>query len=173
MHRLETPAPARDLVAVGYGHIRGEIPVAAFFDPGLAAPPTGMRAKTIGPGAGCRLYRFRRRRVITMRVGNQDMGHLLAGEPLQQCRDVLFEIGAGIDHRDLAFADDVGAGASKGKRARIARDDAADAGGDRFEPAVFERKLTAEWDIDGHSGREYTRSAALSHSRDRERGMAR
>ena len=83
VHRFETPALARDLVAVAYGHIRDEVPVATFFDAGLTAPPAGMRAKTIGPGASCLLYRFRRRRVIAMRVGDQDMGYLLAGQPLQ------------------------------------------------------------------------------------------
>ena len=41
---------------------------------------------------------------------------------------MLVEIGAGIDHRDLAIADDIGAGAAEGERAGIARDDAADAG---------------------------------------------
>ncbi len=159
VHRLEPPAGAGDLVAVVHGDIGGEIPVAAFLDAALAAPAAGMRAKAVGRGPGRRLQRLRRRRMVVMRMGYQDMGHLLAGETREQCGDMLVEIGAGVDDGDLALADDIGAGALEGERARVARDDAADAGRHRFEPAILERHVAAERDIDCHDAGEYTRSS--------------
>ena len=133
--------------------IGNEVPVAAFLDPGVAALPTGMRTETVGRRTGRRLQRLRRRRMVAMGVGDQDMGHPLAREAGEQCLDMLGEVGTGVDHRDLAAADDVGSGTPEGERARIARDDAADPRCDRLEPAVFERELAAKRDVDGHRGR--------------------
>ena len=72
--------------------------------------------------------------------------------PASKRLDMLGEVGAGVDDRDLALADDIGAGASKGERARVARHDAPDARRDRLEPAVFEREIAAERDLDSHLG---------------------
>src|SRR5271163_949970 len=136
-----------------HGHIGREVPIAAFLYRGVAAPTSGVGAKAIGRGPGYRLQRRCRRRMVAMSVGDQDMGHLLAGKSSQQCRDVVFEIRAGIDNRDFAVADNIGPGAAEGERARITRDDAANARRHPLEPAVFERKFAAERDLDSHARR--------------------
>ena len=87
-----------------------------------------------------------------MGVGDEDVRHLLVGEPREERGDVLFELGAGIDDRDLALADDIGAGALEGERAGVLRDDAADSRRHRFEPAVFEGDLVAKGNVDSHGG---------------------
>src|SRR5437660_2043437 len=78
------------------------------------------------------------------------MGDPLLGEARRERRDMLFELGAGVDHRDLALPDDIGAGALEGERAGIARDNAADARRDPFEPAVFEGDLATIGNLDSH-----------------------
>src|SRR5215471_3596215 len=88
-----------------------------------------------------------------MGMGDQDVGDRLALKAFQQRVDMLGQVGARIDHGDLPLADDIGAGAAKGERARIARDNTADARHDGFEPTVFERKITAIRNVDGHGGR--------------------
>ena len=114
--------------------------------------------------------------MVAMGVGDEDMGDPLVGEARQQCRDMLFELGAGIDHRDLALADDIGAGALEGERARIARDDAADPRRHPLEPAVFEREFAAIGNVDSHEfntsdppspglTRASTSSLAVTHDR--------
>jgi len=85
-----------------------------------------------------------------MRMGDEDMGDLLVGEARYQRRDVLLQLGAGIDHRDLALADDIGTGALEGERPGVARDDPADPRRDGFEPAVFEGDLAAIGNLDSH-----------------------
>ena len=127
-----------------------EVPVAAFLAARLAAPAAGMRPEAVGRRAGRFLQRLRRRRVVAMRVGDEDMGDPLAGEARQQRVDVLGKVGPGIDDRDLALADDIGAGAAERERAGVARDDAPDPRRHRFEPAVFERELAPVGDFDGH-----------------------
>src|SRR5271169_268825 len=134
-----------------YGHIGHEVPIAALLDRGIAALPPGVGTEAIGRGPGCRLQRRCRRRMVAMGVRNQDVSHLFAGKSGQQCRDVLVEIRAGIDDRDVAVADDIGPGAAEGERARIARDNAANARRHPLEPAVFEGKFAAERNLDSHA----------------------
>ena len=88
--------------------------------------------------------------MVTMGMGNQDVGHPLARETGEQRRDVLGEIGAGVDHRNLAVAHDIGSGAPEGEGAGVARDDAADPRCHRLEPGVFERELAAKRNVDSH-----------------------
>ena len=88
--------------------------------------------------------------MVAVGVGDEDVRHLLAGEVHQQRLDMLGEVGAGVDDRDLALADHIGAGAAKGERAGIARDDPADAGGHRLQLAVIVGEVAAERDVDGH-----------------------
>ena len=71
-------------------------------------------------------------------------------ERLEQRLDMLGEVGAGIDHRDLAVADDVGAGALEGEGAGVARDDAADQRRQRLGDAVLEGEVAAEGDFRRH-----------------------
>ena len=47
VHRFELPAPTGDFLAVTHDDIGVEIPVAAFLDAGLAAPPASMRSKPV------------------------------------------------------------------------------------------------------------------------------
>ena len=90
--------------------------------------------------------------MVTMGVGNQDTRDLFLGEARQQGRDMLLELRPGIDDRDLALADDIGAGALEGERAGVARDNAPDPWRKRFEPALFEGDLAAKRNVDSHGG---------------------
>src|ERR1044071_2174761 len=65
---------------------------------------------------------------------------------------MLLELRPGIDDRDLALPDHIGAGALEGERAGVLRDDPADPRRHRFEPAVFESDLAAKRNIDSHGG---------------------
>jgi hypothetical protein len=168
--RLETPTIAGDPVPVLQGYIGHEVPIATLLDGGIAPlAPTGQArglkahgvgAEPVGRGAGRRLQRLRRRRVVTMGVRDQDVGHPLARETGEERLDMLGKIRTGVDHRDLANTDDVGSGSPEGEGARIARNDPADHRCDWLEPAVFERKLAAEGDLDSHD-RETTRNSVV------------
>src|SRR5260370_40808750 len=85
-----------------------------------------------------------------MRVGDGDVGDGFVTEARDECVDMLGKLGAGVDDRDLALADDIGTGALEGKRPGIARDDAPDARCHPFEPAVFEREFAAIGNVDSH-----------------------
>jgi hypothetical protein len=75
--------------------------------------------------------------MVEMGMGDQDMADVLPGEAGQQRRDMLGQIGARIDHRHLAMADDIGSGAEEGEGAGVMGDDAPDQGGDGLQPAVI------------------------------------
>src|SRR5579875_3247824 len=92
----------------------------------------------------------RRRRMIAMGVGDEDVRDALVAEPGEQSLDMLGKIGAGIDHGDRAFADDIGAGALERERARVPRNDAAQPGRDALEPAVGDGKIAMQRKIGGH-----------------------
>jgi len=151
--RLETPTLPGDDIAIAHRHIRSEIPVPAFFDPGLAAPASGMRAVTPGRRTRRRLQCCGRRRMVAMRVSDQDVRHTLRRETGEQGLHMLGEVGAWVDHRNLAAADHVGAGAPEGEWAGVARDDTADPRCYRFEPTVFEREFAAKRNVDGHAAK--------------------
>lgn len=51
-----------------------------------------------------------------MRVGNENMRDLATLERRHQGREMRVVIGAGIDHRDGAVADDIAVGAVKGRK---------------------------------------------------------
>src|SRR6516165_129094 len=119
--RLETPTLPGDDIAIAHRHIRSEIPVPAFFDPGLAAPASGMRAVTPDRRTRRRLQCCGRRRMVAMRVSDQDVRHTLRRETGEQGLHMLGEVGAWVDHRNLAAADHVGAGAPEGEWAGVAR----------------------------------------------------
>src|SRR6202011_728319 len=150
VHRLENPTLAGDPVAVAERLVGGEIPIAPLLDRRVAALSAGVRAEPISRRAGRPLERPRRRRVVAMRVGDQDMRDLLAREAGEQRLDMIGEVRPRVDHRDLAVADDIGPGAAEGKGAGIARHDAPDHRRNRLQPAIFERKLAAERDLAGH-----------------------
>src|SRR6516164_11575631 len=108
---LEEPACTRDPFAIAKRDVRNEIPIPAFLDRRLTAMAAGMRAESVCRRAGRRLQRSRRRRMIAMRVGDQDVGNPVAHETSEECLDMLEKIGARIDHRDRALADHIGSGA--------------------------------------------------------------
>src|SRR4051812_49195258 len=111
-----------------------------------------MRAETVGRRAGRFLQRLCCRRMIAVRVSYKNMRDPLALEARQQRLDVLGEIGAGIDDRDLALADDIGAGALVSEGPGIARHDPPHSRRHRFEPAVFEGDVSAIGYVDRHAG---------------------
>jgi hypothetical protein len=53
-------------------------------------------------------------------MGDQDVAHRLALQRRQQGLQVAGQVRAGIDHRHLSRADDIGAGAGEGERPGIA-----------------------------------------------------
>jgi len=105
MHRLEAPfpapggAPALHRFAVLHHDIGDKIPVAAFLDPGVAAPPAGMRPEAMGRRAGRRLQRPGGRRMVAVGMGDEDVGDLFVGEAGDKRVDVLGKLGPGIDER--------------------------------------------------------------------------
>ena len=125
VHRLDGPILALDDVAVLDGDIRPEVEICAFLDLRHVAV-AAMRAVAVGRGVGLGLEQAHRRRMVAMGVGYQDMRHRLTLQRVQQRRHVLFVQWAGVDHCDLAAADDVGAGALEGEGAGILRHDPAD-----------------------------------------------
>src|SRR6185312_16932530 len=67
--------------------------------------------EAVGLGAGRLLDRRRGRRMIEMRVRDQDVRDGLAAERGEQRVDMRRDVGPGIDEGDLAVPDDIGAGA--------------------------------------------------------------
>src|SRR5438874_3472771 len=67
------------------------------------------------------------RRMVAMRMGDEDVRHGLTAHGIEQRRDVLWIVRAGIDDRDLATPDDVADRSLEGERSWIVSDDAAHA----------------------------------------------
>ena len=88
-----------------------------------------------------------------MGVGDQDVSDALAGETREQRLDMIGKVGAGVDHRNLAGADDIRSGSPEREGAGVACHDAANLRCNRLEPAVFEREFAAEGDVDGHGAK--------------------
>ena len=85
----------------------------------MQRPRGAVRAFGIDGGAGRRLDRRHRRRMIAMGVGDENMRHGLAAHGVEQRGDMRGIVGAGIDDGDLAAADDVADRALEGERPRI------------------------------------------------------
>ncbi len=109
-----------------------------------------VRPEAIGLGARRVLDRHRGRRMIEMRVRDQDMRDGLAAQRAEQRRDMRSELRPRVDHGDLAMSDDVGARALEGERAGVARDDAADERRQRRGDAVINVDVAAKGDLGGH-----------------------
>src|SRR5690349_6559963 len=84
--------------------------------------------------------------MIAVAMGDEDVRDALARECAFQRRDMLAEIGSGIDHRDVLAADDVDAGALEGEGSRIVGDDAADQGRDGDKLAIVRLEFLDEGD---------------------------
>src|SRR6185312_11459669 len=128
--------------------------VKAWSPPSSVTPPTPLlssaRPEAVGLGTGRLLDRGRRRRMVEMRVGDEDVRHRLGAERGEQRVDMRGDVGPGIDDGDPALPDDISAGALEGERARIARDDAADERRQRRDCAIIDVDVAAERDLGGH-----------------------
>ena len=138
MHGLQPPARPLDAIPVAQPMIGGEGEVGAGF-PRVAMAAMGTEA--MGRRAGGRLQGGGCRGMVEMGMGDEDMADGLAREAGQQSRHMFRQIGAGIDHRHLAMADDIGARAEEGEGARVMRHDPPDQGRDGLQPAVIGREI--------------------------------
>ena len=82
-----------------------------------------------------------------MGVRDQNMRHGFPAHGLQQRRRVSRIVGAGIDDRDLAAADDVTDRAGEGERARIVAENPPHAGANFLDHAGLKRKIAVERDV--------------------------
>ena len=111
VQRGDAPAPAFDDVAIGERYIGNEIVI----DAGIESQAMRCRrrhpAMGIGPGPRRRLEFSRQRRMIGMRMGDEDVAHRFAAQGMQKRCQVVLVIGTGIDDRHLAPAGDESGGA--------------------------------------------------------------
>ena len=85
--------------------------------------------------------------MVAVGMGDQNMGHGFAAHGIQQRRRMGLVVGAGIDDRDLALADDVTHRAGEGERARIVAENPPHAGADFLDDAGLKRKVAVERDV--------------------------
>ena len=103
-------------------------------------------------GAG-RIFDFSRgRRVIAMRVSNEDMRNGFVTHCIQQRRDMRDIVGAGIDNRHLAAPDDVADCTFERERAWIIGHDRAHAGRHFLDLIGLEAETLVERNIVVHVG---------------------
>ncbi len=134
---------ATDNRAITHHDIGNEVAVGAF----LAFTRRAMRAKRIRLRAGQRLQRCGRRRMILVGMGDQDMADTLSRQCGGHGRDMLRQIRARIDHRDLVAAPDhIDAGAAKGESAGIGRQQPRHQRAQPFQRSVmrFQRAVEGE-----------------------------
>ena len=145
--RLHLPAVAGDERPVGERRVRHEIPI----DSGIrqrrafrggATAPAGMARR-----AGLSGKALDAAGVVAMGVGDQDVGHGLAGRRRHQRPKMGFVVGPRIDDGHPAGAQDVAVGAGEGERAGIRRRDPAHAGCNRHRPAVLGLEVAMEDEI--------------------------
>ena len=157
--RLQRPAVALDDLAMGDPPVRHEFGIAAGIEAlGFAdvqRPRRPVRPLAIGDRPGRRLDLGRRRRMVAMGVGDDDVGHRLAAHRVEQRIDVLLVEGTGIDDGDLAAPDDVAQRPLEGERARIVDQDAPHAGRDLLDHAGGEVEGSVEGDVVSHGSWDY------------------
>ena len=127
-YRLQRPALALKPVAVMQDARGRVIGIVRGIEAARPARRRRERRAADDRGTGLDRERARARRVISMGVREHDVRHALAGGRGEQRVEVRLVFGTGIDDRDGAAPDDVGAGAREGERPRVAADDAADQG---------------------------------------------
>src|SRR5579885_1292296 len=108
--------------------------------------------------------------MVAVAVGNQDVGETLALEGLGDRFEVGLVVGAGIDDRNPAAADEIGIGAEKGIRPGIVGDDAADARRNLFGHAVIDIDVTIEGKLRRHGFKALVSSSNLAPSLAERRG---
>jgi hypothetical protein len=127
--RGERPAVAGDLLAVGEDAVGTVIAVERGIGAGARIIEHERRAAD-DRRAGRGLERTARRAVVAVRVGDEDRLDRPAGDRRQQRVQMRGIVGAGVDHREVAGADEVGLRAAVGVRRGIGRQHASD---ERFE----------------------------------------
>ena len=80
------------------------------------------------------------------KLSDEDVADPLAGGGRQDRLEMVVHVGAGVDHRDLAVADDVGAGAHEGERAGVVGHDTTDQRRQTIAGAVVEGDVPNEGD---------------------------
>ncbi len=124
-----------------------------------------VRSLCVHRGAGRGLDLRHRRRMVAMRMGDEDVRDRLAAHGIEQRRDVGVVVGAGVKDRDLAAADDVADRACEGERAGIVGHDRPHVRRDLFRSAGYEIEALVIGDVVAHA-EEFTRHfglAALKH----------
>ena len=81
-----------------------------------------MRGAAQDRRAGALLQKARGWRMVAVRVGHQNMSDGLSIKRIEQRLDMGRKVGAGVDHRHLSGANNIGAGAGEGEGAGIGRD---------------------------------------------------
>ena len=152
VHALERPPVTLDEVAVPDLDLGDELHVASLLH---AAPPRAVRTVAVdGARPDPRLERPGSGRVVVVGVGDEDVAHLLARDRGGEGLHVIGERRPGVDDRDPAPADDVGAGPVQGEGARIAGDHPPHRDrtrrGDEVDPAVLELQRPPEGDLHAH-----------------------
>ena len=154
-HRFDGPAVAAHDLAVLERDVGREVAVAAGIERIVLAdmqrPRGAVRAFGIDGGAGRRLDRRHRRRMVAVGVGDEDRRHRLVAHGVEQRADVALVGRAGIDDGDLAAADDVAHRALEGERPRIVGHHAADAGHRLVHRVGGEIEIFVEGDVVGHA----------------------
>ncbi len=137
------PAGTRDLAAAAEAHVGTEVVVVAGLHlhlAGVLGLVAGDRAAVDGrPGRG--LQRAGERGVVGVVVGDQDVGDALARHGLEDGVEVRRVVGARVNHRDLAAADDVGPRALEGEGPGVVGHHPADQRRDLVAGAVFELEV--------------------------------
>ncbi len=141
------PARTRHALALGQLAVRPVVGVARRVEPSLLRAAHGarrpVRAAAEDRGAGRGGKRPGAGRVVAVGVGDEDRVDRFAVEGGEQGRPVLRMVRAGIDHRDAAVPDDVGAGAALGEGPGIRADQPPDQRRHRLDPAA-RRRLAQE-----------------------------
>jgi hypothetical protein len=155
-HRLKRPVRAGDHVAVGKRNVGDEIAVAAFLPQRFADmqwPRRAVRAfaKRLRTGRG--LDARRRRRMVAVGVGDQDMRHRLPAYGLEECGNVRLIERPRIDDGDAPAADDVAHRPLERHRPRVVAHDPAQPGAHLLDGVGRQVEAAVERNVVGHAQR--------------------
>ena len=152
-HRFEREAVALEYIAVGERDVGDKFPVAAF-EPrrfaNMQRPRRAMRPFAVGFCASGRLDARRRRRMVAMGVGDEDMRHRLPSHRIEERGDMRLIERPRIDEGDLAAADDVADRPLERHRPRIVAHDAPQTGAHLLDEAGPQVEIFVEGDR-GHA----------------------
>src|SRR3569623_786961 len=111
---LESPAAALYALAALEDHVGSEHLVQTLFGSELRGMARHGRLRGPDPRARARSQRMGEGRMVQVRMSDQDVRNALALKRAQQGLEMRVQSWAGVDHRLLALADDVGPGAGVG-----------------------------------------------------------